>query len=352
MQPMRPSPFTHAAAVALLGAMLAVLPACAQDGERSGPLRELLKERRAARQAESGSGAPAAQGAINQPGTYTQTLQHDGIERKYMVHVPRSYDGKKPVSLLLSFHGGGGHMEFQADDARYGQISASEREGFVVVFPNGYSRLPGGRLATWNAGGCCGPAKERDIDDVGFARAVVAAVTNQLNIDRQRVFATGFSNGAMLTHRLACEASDVFRGIAPVAGTDNTVRCDPKQPVSVLIIHARNDDHNRFEGGAGAKSVDRGNMAQSTSVPETLNRWLGRNGCPRTPQRVLERPGASCERYAPCRGDTSVAICITERGTHSWPGAEKSRSTESPSQAISANAVMWNFFLGRSLAQP
>jgi polyhydroxybutyrate depolymerase len=268
------------------------------------------------------------------------------------VHVPRSYDGSRPVPLLLSFHGGGAHMAYQATDERYGQIGAAERYGFIAVFPNGWSRLPGGRLATWNAGGCCGPAKAETIDDVGFARRIVADLKQRLAIDPGKVFATGMSNGAMLTHRLACEAGDVFRAIAPVAGTDNTSACTPKQPVSVLIVHARNDDHNRFEGGAGDRSVDRANMALSTSVPETLNRWLDRNTCPRTPQRVLERPGAACDRYGPCQGGSTVAICITERGTHSWPGAKKSRSTEEPSQAIDANDVMWAFFLGRPMQQP
>ncbi len=300
-----------------------------------------------AHDAHAADADPAAR--ITQPGTTTYTIQHEGIARRYLVHVPKSYDGAKPVPLLLSFHGGGGHMGYQASDERYGQITASETEGFVVVFPNGFSRLPGDRLATFNAGGCCGPAKDRQVDDVGFARAIVANLTRQLNIDRQRIFATGFSNGAMLTHRLACEAPDLFRAIAPVAGTDNTQGCAPARPVSVLIIHARNDDHNRFEGGPGAKSVDRRNMAQSTSVPETLKRWLTRNACPRTPQRVLERPGAHCDRYAPCKEGTQVAICLTERGTHSWPGARESRSTEPPSQALDANAAMWAFFMGRSI---
>ena len=87
---------------------------------------------------------------------------------------------------------------------------------------------------------------------MGFARLIVTHLRQQLHVDPERIFATGFSNGAMLTHRLACEAGDVFRAIAAVAGTDNTLACAPKRPVSVLVIHARNDDHNRFEGGAPA----------------------------------------------------------------------------------------------------
>jgi polyhydroxybutyrate depolymerase len=334
--------------LAALLALAAPLHAPADGLDRGGLLRELLRERPA-----EGTGAAAETDPgvrLTRPGDYAFTLQHDGLTRRLRVHVPRSYDGRTPVPLLLSFHGGGANMDHQAADERYGQIAASEKHGFVVAFPNGYSRLPGGRLATWNAGGCCGPAKDRQVDDVGFARRIVEQLRRQLEIDPQRVFATGFSNGAMLTHRLACEAGDVFRAIAAVAGTDNTLGCTPKRPVSVLVVHARNDDHNRFDGGAGERSVDRGNMAGATSVPETVERWRVRNACPRTPaQPVLERPGARCERHAPCQDGTEVVLCVTERGAHSWPGARVYRSSEPPSTAVDANELMWAFFLGRPL---
>ena len=98
-------------------------------------------------------------------------------------------------------------------------------------------------FATWNAGNCCGGARDQNVDDVGFIRQIVANLTRQMNVDRQRIYATGMSNGGLMSYRLACEMSDVFKAIAPVAGTDNTRSCTPKQPVAVLHIHARNDTH-------------------------------------------------------------------------------------------------------------
>ncbi len=279
-------------------------------------------------------------------GTHTLQLTHAGLARKALVHVPRGVDPAQPVPLLLAFHGGGGHAEFMADDARYGLVSLAEREGVVVVFPNGYSRLPGGRFATWNAGSCCGEARDRGVDDVGFVRALVAHLKTRLNVDARRIHATGMSNGGMLAHRLACEAADLFTAVAAVAGTDGTAHCAPARPVPVLHIHARNDTHVLFEGGAGPGAFrDRDQVTDFVSVPETVARWVRRNQCPGAPRRVLERLGAYCEAYEGCAGGVRVQLCVTGGGGHSWPGARVvRRGKEAASQALDASTVMWDFF--------
>ena len=326
----------------LLGAVL-VLPSQA-FGE--GPVRSWLKERAERRQQSAPKTNADAQTKITQPGDYTFTITHGGLPRKYQVHVPVKYDPAKPAAVLFALHGGGGSMSYMATDERYGLISKSEREGFIAVFPNGYSRWNAGKLATWNAGGCCGDARDKNIDDVGFIRAVVANVTRQLNVDRHRIFATGMSNGGMMSYRLACELTDTFSGIAAVAGTDNTTTCQPKRPIPVLHIHAKDDDHVLFGGGAGDKAFrDRSKVTDFTSVPATVAKWVKANACDPSPKRILEKPGAYCERYSRCQGQVNVQLCVTDSGGHSWPGAAKTRG-EPASTAISANDVMWDFFMG------
>ncbi|WP_291091290.1 PHB depolymerase family esterase [Hydrogenophaga sp.] len=289
-------------------------------------------------------GAASVPESITRAGEHRFTLQHGGLSREYLVHVPARYRAGTPMPLVLSFHGGGGNMDIQANDRTYGLISHAEKAGYVAVFPNGFSRLRSGKLATWNAGLCCGQARERNVDDVGFVRAVVADVRHRLNIDPDRVFAQGMSNGGMLSYRLACEMADIFTAIAAVAGTDGSPACAPSRPVSVLHIHALDDDRVLFNGGSGRASATHVNFV---SVPETVAKWARLNGCEAAPRRVLEVPGAYCETRAPCRGGSEVRLCVTETGGHAWPGGRKVLGGQQGSTAIVANDVIWDFFSRR-----
>lgn len=286
--------------------------------------------------------AVAALGA----GTHALSLRHDGQQRQYLLHLPAGHDPARPGPLVLALHGGGGHAAYMADDERYGLLGKADRAGFILVVPNGYSRLPGGRFATWNAGACCGDARDRQVDDVGFLRAVVAAVKAQVAVDAARVFAIGMSNGGMMSHRLACEAPDLFRAVASVAGTDASLACQPSQPVSVLHIHARDDSHVLFNGGAGPGAFrDTSKVMDFVSVPVTVSRWVQRNQCPSAPKRTAARPGAYCDTYAGCAGGVRVQLCVTEDGGHSWPGAPSvRRGKPAASAALDANDVIWDFF--------
>jgi polyhydroxybutyrate depolymerase len=246
--------------------------------------------------------------------------------------------------MVFSFHGGGGSMDYQANDAYYGQISKSEQAGYIAVFPNGFSKFKSGNFATWNAGKCCAAARDENVDDVGFVRDIIKNLRGQLNIDPNRIFADGISNGGMMAYRLACEMSDVFKAIASVAGTDNTKSCFPKAPISILHIHARNDDLELFDGGAGRRSSQ---VTSFVSVPDSIAKWVRFDGCSPTPKRVFENSGAYCDAYSQCRGGVEVELCVTATGGHSWPGGKKPRGDAPTSTALSATDVIWDFFNSR-----
>ncbi|HVL00383.1 MAG TPA: PHB depolymerase family esterase [Dongiaceae bacterium] len=281
----------------------------------------------------------AAATSVLKPGDHT--LKLDG-GRKYLLHIPPKLDSSQPVPLVLFFHGGGGHMEQAADD--YGWREKSDKEGFIVAFPNGSSHFPRQHLATWNAGRCCGYARDNKVDDVAFVREVVSDIERKANVDHKQIFATGMSNGGMMAYRLACEAADLFKAIAPVAGTDNTEGCTPSQPISVLHIHARDDTHVLFNGGAGKDAFrDLSKVTDFTSVNDTIQRWVKLTQADPKARRVLEVPGAIGDLYTSPRNEAQVESVVTDTGGHSWPGGRAVRGKH-PSQAINATDLIWDFF--------
>jgi polyhydroxybutyrate depolymerase len=305
--------------------------------------RETLRERIAERRTEG-----LGKDRLSRPGDYKFTLTHDGLKRRYLVHVPASYNASARNAVVVGLHGGGGHAEHFAKEENYGVISASEKHGFIAVIPNGYSANRRGHFATWNAGACCGDARDRNIDDVGFIAAVIARLKRQAVIDDARVYAMGMSNGGLMAYRLACERPDLIRGIMAVAGTDNTRTCHPSRTTPVLHVHALNDTHVLYEGGAGEDAFrDQTKVTEFASVPETIEKWVALNNAEISPRRVLAVEGAWCDRHDAKKGGAPVQLCVMESGGHSWPGAEKGRRGKEPSsQAINANDVMWAFFSG------
>ena len=277
---------------------------------------------------------------IRAPGDYHFSFVYAGLNREFLVHVPKSYRPGHPAPMLLALHGGGGDADYQADDSKYGLISKSEQAGFIAVFPNGYSRFPNGILATWNAGACCGGAVSDNVDDVGFIRSVISRMERQASIDKSRVFATGMSNGAMMSWRLACELPEI-RGIAPVEGTDNTSACRPQRPVPVIEFHATDDGMVNFNGGPGPYSFTRTNF---TSVPATQAKWVEIDRAEPAAKRVLLVLGAHCDLHSARPGGAPVELCVTDTGGHSWPGGGTQQGRKQPSMAIRANDLMWSFF--------
>jgi polyhydroxybutyrate depolymerase len=320
---------------ALLGTVALTIAGSAL-AERTGGRLQAIMEHAAERRSKPADDPNMT--PMTAPGDYRFSFVHDGITREYLVHVPKNYHGR-PTPMLVALHGGGGDADFQADDSKYKLISKSEQVGFIAVFPNGYSRFPSGILATWNAGTCCGKAAENKIDDVGFIREVIHRVQRQASIDPKRIFATGMSNGAMMSWRLACEAPEI-RAIAPVEGTDNTTVCKPQHAVPVIEFHAADDPNVPFNGGVGVGP----SHTDFTSVPATQAKWVQFDHADPVARRVLTVAGAHCDLHAAKPRGAPVELCLTDTGQHSWPGGGTQQGRKQPSMAISANDLMWNFF--------
>jgi len=281
----------------------------------------------------SGSPSGAAPAPAPVPGTTEHRLAFGGVDRSYRLVIPPGLP-KGPAPVVVVLHGGFGTAEGALRQG--GWVAAAARGHFVVVAPNGISR-------SWNAGVCCGPPARQGIDDVGFVLAVLDEVEGDLRVDRDRVYATGISNGGMLAYRLACDASRRFAAIAPVSATLVTDGCSPTEPVSLLHIHGLADGNVPFDGGLPTKSFQR-NPPAYRPVRESLEIFVQADVCTPTP-RVSTRGVVTTERWRGCTGRSAVELVTIADGGHSWPGGQQMALVlDPPSSALDATATIVDFF--------
>jgi polyhydroxybutyrate depolymerase len=290
------------------------------------------------------------------PGNHDVHLRLGSLERHYVIHVPPSA-ATRPA-LILNFHGGGANAREQQ---RYVRMDAlADREGFLVVYPDGTGPVAE-RFLTWNAGTCCGPAASSQVDDVAFVRALLDDLAGRVDYDRTRVYATGLSNGAMMSYRLAAELSERIAAIAPVAGSMALARFVPARGVPVLHIHSVDDGRALYEGGLGAAYPLTGTRVLHPPVEEQLARWARTNGCT-GPLEAGERREwksaagvvhtATRHAYAGCKAETALWK-LTGAG-HVWPGGALDYVTwllGPGTRVIDANEQMWRFFSRHRLAK-
>lgn len=262
----------------------------------------------------------------------TLTLRVDGRRRRAVVREPAAGTAPRPLVLLL--HGGGGNPE-QAEDA-YGMTELAAKEGFLVAYPAGSGRFK--RFLTWNAGNCCSYARDKGVDDVAFLSALVEKLVQDGRADPKRVYVTGMSNGAMMSHRFACERAELVAAIAPVGGTMAVKDCKPSRPVSVLMMNGRADEHVPFDGGTGKKSPD---PRVDRSFPDTAKTWAQANGC--APARVTG--GVYDRGEYDCPAGVGMTTYMHEGG-HIWPGSKQPRyrGADKMLPEPKATPLIWEFF--------
>lgn len=281
-------------------------------------------------------------------GDHIRSIQFDTRDRRYLIHIPKQYDSTKATPVVLVFHGGGSNPEGMV--RLTGMNSKSDEAGFLVVYPYGTGPFRD-RLLSFNGGECCAYAMQNQVDDVGFTRAILDDLTRIANVDTDRVFATGLSNGAIMSHYLASELSDRIAAIAAVGGPLMIEFPRNNRPVSVMQIHGTKDSFAPFQGGFGEGFLGRSGVTKFRSVDHTIQSWRKANGC-KDKGEVMDLPnpvqdGTTVRRHTwnGGRSGSEVVLIEVEGGGHTWPGRDPiyerlGRSTKD----LSANDLIWEFF--------
>ncbi len=283
------------------------------------------------------------------PGTTLQYMSAGGDSGGYIQELPSRYSGRSALPVLVDLHGYGVSAADMVKITRLG--TAGNRDGFITITPQVARHLP-----YWKTG-----FKSKD---VAFLRGVISRVESSLCVDQNRLFVTGYSNGAIMASVLACVDAAQVAAIAPVSGIANPADCNPSRQVSVVAFHGTSDPVVPYTGGLGADAYElplppgtQGNISQllgnnapqstkGPSVPKTTAAWAERDGCASTSTTRVVAKNVSLISYT-CPNGANVSLYRIRGGGHTWPGSvldSRTNTLGATTMAISADRIIWNFF--------
>jgi polyhydroxybutyrate depolymerase len=189
--------------------------------------------------------------------------------------------------------------------------AVADARGFVTVYPDGIA-------GSWGVGCNCTQADALGVDDVLLVRSLIGQLARDRPVDASRVYAVGYSQGAMFSHRLACDLSDRLVAVAAVAGQLPRLvssRCAPIRPISLLMFHGTADPNVPWQGGL-----------HLLSTPQTAERWAELNGCAGKavdplPDLAVDGTTVTRDSYANCAMDVETVLYTIHNGGHTWPGS-------------------------------
>ena len=246
-----------------------------------------------------------------------QSIVHDGFNREFVLYIPNSYDGTSSVPLMFNFHGFGGSASNYMLEAD--MRSLAEADTFILIYPQG-SCLDG--LSHWNACPLGGDNKS-NADDFGFIESMITEISSHYNVDMERIYATGYSNGGMMAYGLANYKSDLIAAVASVSGVMLDCTGTKSHPMPVVHLHGTSDDVFPYNGSSDYNSVQ-----------STLDHWINFNNTVLTPTVTSDN---NIEHYVYNQGDRSVSVEHYKfiGGDHVWFSATYHDQSTSD--------LVWNF---------
>ena len=253
--------------------------------------------------------------------TSAQSIVHEGISREYVLFIPDSYDGKSTVPLMLNFHGFGDYASNYLNTAD--MRSVAETDTFILVYPQGSCS---GGSSHWNP---CpkGEDNKSTADDLGFIEALISDISSKYEVDRTRIYAAGYSNGAMMAYGLANFKSNLIAAVASVSGAMLDCTGSTSHPMPIVHLHGTSDKVLPYHGSSDYDS------SQST-----LDYWIDFNNTSTSPTVTTDNSGAiPIEHYVYGGGDNSVSVEHYKYigGDHVWFNATF--------QGQNTAELVWNF---------
>jgi poly(3-hydroxybutyrate) depolymerase len=268
--------------------------------------------------ATSTTGAPATATTARGPrgDDHRLALRVGGERRTFLLHTPPGWRRSRRLPLVIALH----MMRPGADGTVMRRLTGldatADRERFLVAYPDGLD-------GQWNALLCCNPT-----DDVGFIRRMVDLLERRWRADPDRVYATGASNGAAMSYRLAAALPGVLAAIGPVSGAvpdPDLPEGFPRVPVPLVAFHGRQDSF-------------------FAAMDEGMAAWRRHAGCGPPLRAAHGDSGTVTRSLASCRDGSEVLVYELAEMDHAWPGATGDDPMAAPDAPIAASELLWEFF--------
>lgn len=284
----------------------------------------------------------------NFPELVDSFISHQNKQRRYILHLPKIYDGIKEVPLVIFLHGAGGNSENAQSFTNFNQVSNDN--GFLVAYPQGlFERNPNGFV--WAAARGL-PADSLGIDDVGFIDTLVTILKGQYKINAKKVFICGFSNGGFLVQRIAFEKNQQFAAFGSLGATMNQNKYgskDPGRAIPMMFVLGSSDPLVPYNGGiAGVNTT-----LPIVGIEKAVSFWVTNNNC-QTAIPSADLPNKSTNdnstvtvyEYTNGSCNSKVKFYKINGGGHTWPGVKLIRQTPrgETNLDISAGQELWDFF--------
>jgi polyhydroxybutyrate depolymerase len=294
------------------------------------------------------AGATTTSLGCSSPGNSTTlTLNVRGFTRTAIVHLPRGSTDATPLPLVLNLHGSGATAVDQ--EIFSGMDRTSNEDDFIVAYPQG--RIADGSGYDWNVpnepliGGR--PVPKGSANDIAFLTTLVKVLESKYCVNKNEVYATGFSGGAREVSQLACDESSIFAAVAPISGLRRPTPCPTTRAVPVIAFHGSDDPVDPFTGN--------GEAYWTYSVPTAEKYWATQDGCASKTHTSRPSTGVTLRSYSHCADGAAVELYEVTGEGHEWPGGPVMPSLITSelgpqSTAIDANDVMWSFFKAHPLA--
>lgn len=280
------------------------------------------------------------------PGSTTLSPNVQGFARTVIVHVPKHSSDATPLALVLNLHGSGSTALEQ--EAFSGMNKTANADDFIVAYPQ--ALIPHGTGFDWNVPGVsliegrAVPAKAAN--DVKFLTSLVDILEQKYCVNPSEIYTTGFSGGAREASQLACDDSNLFAAVAPVSGLRRPTPCPTTRAVPVISFHGSADLVDPFAG--------HGQQYWTYSVKTAAKDWGTEDHCAAMPTTSQPVSGIRLTSYGGCANSAAVELYEVMGEGHEWPGGPAMPSSLAAllgpqSNAISANALMWSFFVAHPL---